>query len=131
MKKNLPDTKKFKDGLKSRKEVLGEDYVNKSLSNADDFTMDIQKLATEYCWDEIWNRPGLDRRSRSLLNLGMIAAMNKPQELKAHIKGAIKNGITIDELKEVFLQVAIYCGLPVALENFRLAQEVLKENNKS
>ena len=111
--------------------MLGEDYVNKSLSNADDFTMDIQKLATEYCWDEIWNRPGLDRRSRSLLNLGMIAAMNKPQELKAHIKGAIKNGITIDELKEVFLQVAIYCGLPVALENFRLAQEVLKENNKS
>jgi len=131
MKKKLPDTKKFKDGLKTRKEVLGEDYVNKSLSNADDFTMDIQKLATEYCWDEIWNRPGLDRRSRSLLNLGMIAAMNKPQELKAHIKGAIKNGITIDELKEVFLQVAIYCGLPVALENFRLAQEVLKENNKS
>ena len=131
MKKILPDTKKFNDGLKTRKEVLGEDYVNKSLSNADDFTMDIQKLATEYCWDEIWNRPGLDRRSRSLLNLGMIAAMNKPQELKAHIKGAIKNGITIDELKEVFLQVAIYCGLPVALENFRLAQEVLKENNKS
>ena len=126
MKKKLPDTKKFKDGLKTRKEVLGEDYVNKSLSNADDFTMDIQKLATEYCWDEIWNRPGLDRRSRSLLNLGMIAAMNKPQELKAHIKGAIKNGITIDELKEVFLQVAIYCGLPVALENFRLAQEVFK-----
>ena len=131
MKKNLPDTKKFKDGLKTRKEVLGEDYVNKSLSNADDFTMDIQKLATEYCWDEIWNRPGLDRRSRSLLNLGMIAAMNKPQELKAHIKGAITNGVTKDELKEVFLQVAIYCGLPVALENFRLAQEVLKENNKS
>ena len=130
MKKKLPDTKKFKDGLKTRKEVLGEDYVNKSLSNADDFTMDIQKLATEYCWDEIWNRPGLDRRSRSLLNLGMIAAMNKPQELKAHIKGAITNGVTKDELKEVFLQVAIYCGLPVALENFRLAQEVFKENDK-
>tara|TARA_B110000259_G_scaffold185051_1_gene233333 strand:- start:12569 stop:12964 length:396 start_codon:yes stop_codon:yes gene_type:complete len=130
MKKILPDTKKFNDGLKTRKEVLGEDYVNKSLSNADDFTMDIQKLATEYCWDEIWNRPGLDRRSRSLLNLGMIAAMNKPQELKAHIKGAITNGVTKDELKEVFLQVAIYCGLPVALENFRLAQEVFKENDK-
>ena len=130
MKKILPDTKKFNDGLKTRKEVLGEDYVNKSLSNADDFTMDIQKLATEYCWDEIWNRPGLDRRSRSLLNLGMIAAMNKPQELKAHIKGAITNGVTKDELKEVFLQVAIYCGLPVALENFRLAQEVFKENDR-
>ena len=128
MNNKLPETEKFKNGLKTRREVLGEEYVNKSLSNADDFTMDIQKLATEYCWDEIWNRPGLDRRSRSILNLGMIAAMNKPQELKAHIKGALTNGVTKDELKEIFLQVAIYCWLPVALENFRIAQEVIKEN---
>lgn len=125
----LPDTEKFKLGLKTRKEVLGEEYVNNSLSKADDFTMEIQKLATEYCWDEIWNRPGLDRKSRSLLNLGMLASMNKPQELKVHIRGALVNGLTKEELKEVFLQVAIYCGLPVALENFRLAQEVLKEVN--
>jgi len=125
--KNLPKGEKFKNGLVTRKEVLGESYVENSLSKANDFTMDIQKLATEYCWDEIWNRPGLDRKSRSLLNLGMLASMNKTQELKAHIKGALNNGLTKDELKEVFLQVAIYCGLPVALENFRLAQEVLNE----
>tara|TARA_E500000331_G_C17218214_1_gene696839 strand:- start:412 stop:798 length:387 start_codon:yes stop_codon:yes gene_type:complete len=125
--KNLPKNEKFKNGLVTRKEVLGESYVENSLSKANDFTMDIQKLATEYCWDEIWNRPGLDRKSRSLLNLGMLASMNKTQELKAHIKGALNNGLTKDELKEVFLQVAIYCGLPVALENFRLAQEVLNE----
>ena len=125
--KNLPKNEKFKNGLVTRKEVLGESYVENSLSKANDFTMDIQKLATEYCWDEIWNRPGLDRKSRSLLNLGMLASMNKTQELKAHIKGALNNGLTKDELKEVFLQVSIYCGLPVALENFRLAQEVLNE----
>ena len=125
--KNLPKNEKFKNGLVTRKEVLGESYVENSLSKANDFTMDIQKLATEYCWDEIWNRPGLDRKSRSLLNLGMLASMNKTQELKAHIKGDLNNGLTKDELKEVFLQVAIYCGLPVALENFRLAQEVLNE----
>ena len=125
--KNLPKNEKFKNGLVTRKEVLGESYVENSLSKANDFTMDIQKLATEYCWDEIWNRPGLDRKSRSLLNLGMLASMNKTQELKAHIKGALNNGLTKDELKEVFLQVSIYCGLPVALENFRLSQEVLNE----
>ncbi len=130
MAKNLPNNEKFLKGLKTRKEVLGNDYVDQSLSKANDFTMDIQKLATEYCWDEIWNRPGLDRKSRSLLNLGMIASMNKPQELKAHIKGALTNGLTKDELKEVFLQVAIYCGLPVALENFRIAQEALSEFDK-
>ncbi len=123
----LPKNEKFNKGLKTRREVLGDSYVNNSLSKADEFTMEIQKLATEYCWDEIWNRPGLDRKSRSILNLGMLASMNKEKELKAHIKGAINNGLSKDELKEIFLQVAIYCGLPVALENFRLAQEVLNE----
>ena len=118
---------RFKKGLKTRKEVLGEDYVNKALQSASDFTWPIQKLTTEYCWDEIWNRPGLDRRSRSILNLGMLAALNRPHELKAHIRGALANGLTKDELMEVFLQTAIYCGLPASIDSFRTAREVLKE----
>jgi 4-carboxymuconolactone decarboxylase len=83
-------------------------------------------LTTEYCWDEIWNRPGLDRRSRSLLNLGMIAALNRPHELKAHVRGALTNGLTEAEIQEVFLQVAIYCGMPAAIDSFRVAKEVIE-----
>jgi 4-carboxymuconolactone decarboxylase len=118
---------KFKSGLKTRKAVLGEDYVNEALESASDFTWPIQKLTTEYCWDEIWNRPGLDRRSRSILNLGMLAALNRPHELKTHIRGALANGLTKNELMEVFLQAAIYCGLPASIDSFRTAREVLKE----
>jgi 4-carboxymuconolactone decarboxylase len=118
---------KFKSGLKTRKAVLGEDYVNQALESASDFTWPIQKLTTEYCWDEIWNRPGLDRRSRSILNLGILAALNRPHELKLHIRGALANGLTKDELMEVFLQAAIYCGLPASIDSFRTAREVLKE----
>jgi 4-carboxymuconolactone decarboxylase len=122
-----PRGEKFERGLTVRRSVLGDAYVDQSLKAATDFDWPIQKLATEYCWDEIWNRPGLDRRSRSLLNLGMIAALNRPKELKAHIRGALNNGLTRDELAEVFLQSAIYLRLPAALDSFRLAKEVFEE----
>jgi 4-carboxymuconolactone decarboxylase len=118
---------KFQRGLATRKAVLGAEYVEKSIAEADDFNWPMQQLTTEYCWDEIWNRPGLDRRSRSLLNLGMISALNRPHELRLHVRGAINNGITPTELQEVFLQVAIYCGVPAALDSLRNAREVLKE----
>lgn len=118
---------KFQRGLATRKAVLGAEYVEKSIAEADDFSWPMQQLTTEYCWDEIWNRPGLDRRSRSLLNLGMISALNRPHELRLHVRGAINNGITPTELQEVFLQVAIYCGVPAALDSLRNAREVLKE----
>jgi 4-carboxymuconolactone decarboxylase len=120
-------TEKFSKGLKTRKEVLGEEYVERSLAAVDESTWPMQQLVTEYCWDEVWNRPGLDRRSRSLLNLGMISALNRQHELKLHVRGAINNGITKEELTEVFLQVAIYCGVPAALDSLRSANEVLKE----
>ena len=122
-----PRSAKFERGLKTRKEVLGSTYVEASLAAADEFGWPMQTLVTEYCWDEIWNRPGLDRRSRSLLNLGMIAALNRPHELKLHVRGALNNGLTKAEIGEVFLQVAIYCGVPAALDGFRVAREVLKE----
>lgn len=120
-------SEKFENGLKTRREVLGNEYVERSLAAADEFGWPMQQLVTEYCWDEIWNRPGLDRRSRSLLNLGMITALNRAHELRAHVRGAINNGITAQELREVFLQVAVYCGFPAALDGWRLAREVMKE----
>ena len=122
-----PRSEKFERGLKTRRQVLGDDYVDKSLEQANDFNWAMQQLTTEWCWDEIWNRPGLDRRSRSILNLGMIAALNRPHEFKLHVRGAINNGLTRDELKELFLQVAVYCGVPAALDCFRIAKEVFRE----
>lgn len=117
----------FEQGLKTRREVLGADYVDASIANADDFNMPMQELVTEYCWNEIWNRPGLDRRTRSIMNLCMITALNRPHELKLHVRGAINNGLTKEEIKEVFLQTAIYCGVPAAIDSFRNAKEVFKE----
>jgi 4-carboxymuconolactone decarboxylase len=127
MSETRPRGEKFERGLRTRRTVLGDAYVERSLEAADDFNWPVQKLATEYCWDEIWNRPGLDKRSRSLLNLGMIAALNRPHELKIHIRGALNNGLTKAELREVFLQIAVYCGMPAGLDSFRLAKEVFKE----
>ncbi len=118
---------KFARGLATRRSVLGDDHVDRSLAGADGFTWPMQKLATEYCWDEIWNRPGLDRRSRSLLNLAMLAALNRPHELKLHIRGALNNGLTKAELGEVFLQVAAYCGVPAGIDCFRVASEVFRD----
>jgi 4-carboxymuconolactone decarboxylase len=117
----------FERGLKTRREVLGSDYVDGSLKRADDFDMPMQRLTTEFCWDGIWNRPGLDRRTRSMLNLAMITALNRPHELKLHVRGAISNGLTKTEIQEVFLQTAIYCGVPAAIDAFRTAKEVFKE----
>lgn len=120
-------SEKFERGLQTRREVLGSAYVDQSIEQADEFSWPLQQLATEFCWDEIWNRPGLDRRSRSLLNLGMIAALNRPHELKIHIGGALNNGLTREEIREAILQIAIYCGMPAALDSFRIAKEVFKE----
>lgn len=122
-----PRSEKFERGLATRRAVLGADYVDKSVNQADAFSWPIQQLTTEYCWDEIWNRPGLDRRSRSLLNLGMIAALNRPHELKIHVGGALTNGLSKEEIREVILQIAVYCGMPAALDSFRVAKEVFQE----
>jgi 4-carboxymuconolactone decarboxylase len=101
--------------------------VDASIRNADDFNWPMQELVTQYCWGDIWNRPGLDRRTRSLLNLAMLTALNRPHEIKLHVRGAINNGVTKDEIKEVFLQAAIYCGVPAAIDSFRTAREVFQE----
>lgn len=117
----------FDKGLATRREVLGAEYVDASIKNADDFNRDMQELVTQYCWGDIWNRPGLDRRTRSFLNLAMLTALNRPHEIKLHVRGAINNGVSKDEIKEVFLQAAIYCGVPAAIDSFRVAKEVFKE----
>ena len=117
----------FEKGLKTRREVLGAEYVDASIKNADAFTQELQELVTSYCWGDIWNRPGLDRRTRSFLNLAMLTALNRPHEIKLHVRGAINNGLTKEEIKEVFLQSAIYCGVPASLDSFRVAEEVFKE----
>lgn len=120
-------SEKFEKGLKTRREVLGPEHVDTSVSKASDYNWPMQQLVTEYCWDEIWNRPGLDRKYRSILNLGMISAQGRSHELKLHVRGAINNGFTKEELREVFLQVAIYCGFPAGIDSFRTAQEVFDE----
>ncbi len=120
-------SERFAKGLKTRRSVLGKEYVDRSIADADDFNWPMQQLTTEYCWNEIWNRPGLDRRSRSILNLGMIAALNRPHEFKLHVRGALNNGLTIAEIREVLLQVAVYCGVPAGIDAFRLAREVFAE----
>ena len=119
----------FDQGLKTRREVLGAEYVDASIKNADDFNRDMQELVTQYCWGDVWNRPGLERKTRSFLNLAMLTALNRPHEIKLHVRGAINNGLTKDEIKEVFLQAAIYCGVPAAIDSFRVAKEVFKEMN--
>ena len=117
----------FQQGLAIRKAVLGNEYVEKSLATADDFSRPMQELATEYCWGRVWSRPGLERRDRSLINLGVISALNRPHELKLHVKGALANGVTREEICEVFLQVAIYCGVPAGIDSVRIAREAFAE----
>jgi 4-carboxymuconolactone decarboxylase len=121
------DKAMFEKGLKIRKEVLGAEFVEKSLASADDFNMPMQELATTYCWGECWGREGLDKRTRSIINLAMISALNRPHELKIHVKGAIRNGLTKDEIREVLFQVAIYAGIPAGVDSFRIAKEALTE----
>ncbi|MBU3591352.1 MAG: carboxymuconolactone decarboxylase family protein [Polynucleobacter sp.] len=117
----------FEKGLKTRREVLGSEYVDNSIKNAGEFNMPMQELVTEFAWNAIWNRPGLDRRSRSMINLAMLTALNRPHELKLHLKGAINNGLTKDEIREILMQTAIYCGVPAAIDSFRCAKEVFAE----
>ncbi|HET9219830.1 MAG TPA: 4-carboxymuconolactone decarboxylase [Terriglobia bacterium] len=121
------DKERFEKGLGIRRAVLGSDFVDNAIKTADDFSRPLQELVTEYCWGEVWGRPGLDRKTRSMLNLAMLAALNRPHEIKLHVRGALTNGVTKDEIKEVFLQVAIYCGVPAAVDSFRTAREVFKE----
>lgn len=117
----------FDKGMEVRRAVVGDAYVDRSMKNADEFSMPMQELVTEFCWGEVWTRPGLDRRSRSILNLGMISALNRPEELAAHIRGALNNGVTKEEIRECFLQVAVYVGMPAGLGCFKVAREVFKE----
>lgn len=117
----------FKAGLAVRKAVLGEEYVNNSLANADEFTAPLQQYLTEHAWGAVWVREGLDRKTRSMLNLAMLTALNRPNELKLHIKGALNNGVSKEEMREIFLQAAVYCGAPAGLDSFKIAQQVFKE----
>lgn len=117
----------FETGLQIRREVLGAEYVDKSISQADDFNRPLQELVTEYCWGAIWSRPGISRKMRSLINLAMLTALNRPHEVKLHLKGALNNGCSKEEIMEVLLITAIYCGVPAAVDSFRLAREVFSE----
>jgi 4-carboxymuconolactone decarboxylase len=121
------DDELFERGMEIRRSILGEAYVEKAMNSADDFNMPMQRLTTEYCWGGVWGRDDIPRKVRSLLNLAMISALNRPHELKMHIAGALRNGVTRDEIREVFLQVAIYCGVPAGVDSFRLAREVFTE----
>lgn len=121
----------FKKGLEIRKSVLGDEYVNNSIDNATEFNMPLQELVTKYCWGDVWGRPGLDKKTRSMLNLAMLTALNRPHELKLHLKGALTNGVTKEEISEVLLQTAIYCGVPAAVDSFRTANQVFAEVEKS
>ena len=117
---------RYELGLQVRREVLGSAHVDRSLANADSFTGPLQELITRYCWGEVWSRPGLSRRDRSIINLAAITALNRPEELKLHVRGALNNGLSPDEIREVLLQLLIYCGAPAALDSFRVAAEVIK-----
>ena len=117
----------FERGLQARREVLGAEHVDRSLAQVSDFAQPIQELVTEYCWGAIWSRPGLDRRTRSLLNLTMLTALNRMHELAVHVRGAVANGCTDEEIQEALLQTAAYCGFPAAIESFRVAERTLRE----
>jgi 4-carboxymuconolactone decarboxylase len=120
----------FEKGLEVRKAVLGSEFVEKSISSADDFNRPLQELVTEYCWGAVWTREGLTRKTRSMLNLAMLTALNRPHELKMHVKGALRNGVTQDEIREVLLQATIYAGVPAGVDAFRIAREALNEAKK-
>ena len=120
-------SKLFQQGLQVRRAVLGGEYVDNSIANASEFMVDFQRLVTEYCWGDVWTRPGLDRKHRSMLNLAMLTALNRPNELKLHLRGAINNGVSRDEIKEILLQACIYAGIPAGLDAFKVADGVFKE----
>lgn len=121
---------KYDAGLEVRKAVLGHDYVTRSIQNATPFTRPMQELVTEYCWGTVWTRDGIDRKTRSVINLAMLTALNRPHEIEIHVRGALNNGVTHEEMQEIFLQAAIYCGVPAAMDSFRIAQRVISEAAK-
>jgi 4-carboxymuconolactone decarboxylase len=123
----VSDKARYDLGMTIRREVLGDEYVDRAMQSASDFNRPMQDLANEYCWGEIWGRSALDRRTRSMLNLAMISALNRPHELRVHVAGALRNGVTTDEIREVLLQVAVYCGVPAGVDAFRIAREVFAE----
>jgi 4-carboxymuconolactone decarboxylase len=117
----------FEAGMDARRTVLGAEYVDGSMKSANEFMMAFQHVTTEWCWGYTWTRPGLDWRTRSMLNLAMLTALNRPNELKLHVRGALNNGVTPDEIKEVLLHATVYCGIPAGLDAFKAANEILKE----
>lgn len=123
----MNDRDLLEQGLEVRREVLGAEHVNRSLAQASDFQRPMQELTTGYCWGAVWSRPGLDRRTRSLLNLAMLTALNRPHELALHVRGALTNGVTAAEIQETLLQAAVYSGIPAAMDAFRTAEAVLSE----
>jgi 4-carboxymuconolactone decarboxylase len=125
----MDDRERYDKGMEVRRAVLGDDHVKQSLQNLDDFNREFQDLITRYAWGEIWTRPGLTRRSRSLIVIATMVALNRPDELRLHIRAAFNNGVTRDEIKEVLLQSAIYCGVPAANSAFHAAEEVFAELN--
>jgi 4-carboxymuconolactone decarboxylase len=123
----MNENEAYKTGLAVRKKVLGEKYVNGAMANMNAFTEPLQQFVTEHAWGNVWTRPGLPLKTRSMVNLGILIASNRPHELKIHLKGAINNGVTKEEMVEIFLQCGVYCGAPSAVESFKIAQEVFKE----
>lgn len=123
----MNDEERHVRGMKVRREVLGDEHVDRAQAKATSFTKDFQDLLTRYAWGEIWARPGLDRRTRSCITVAMTVALNRPEELALHLRGALRNGVTVDELREILLQTAVYCGVPAANMAFRVAEEVLGE----
>ncbi len=114
-------------GLQVRKEVLGAAHVERSMANTSEFSRPVQEYVTRACWGDVWSRPGLDRRTRSLLNLVMLTALNRSHELAVHVRGAVTNGATLEEIQETLLHATVYCGAPAGLEAFRVAERVLDE----
>ena len=121
----MAENDQFNKGLEVRRAVLGTDYVDGSIAKADDFMMAFQRITTEWCWGYAWTRPGLDRKARSMLNLAMLTALNRPAEIKLHVKGALANGVSIEEIKEILLHATVYCGIPAGLDAFKAAHEML------
>lgn len=121
------DQERYDRGLAIRKTVLGAANVDQAIASADDFNRAMQDLSTEYCWGAVWGRDGLDHKTRSLINIAMISALNRPHELRLHVKGARRNGVSVEEIREVLMQVAIYAGVPAGMDSFRNAKQALEE----
>jgi 4-carboxymuconolactone decarboxylase len=121
----------YDQGMAVRRAVLGDAYVDNAVKNVDGFNEAMQDLVTEYCWGAVWTRDALSRKTRSMLNLAMLTALNRPHEFKAHVRGALRNGVTKEEIREILLQTAIYCGVPAALDSFRNAREMINDMEKA